>query len=477
MSELTWDEIAVALLDRPATGGSPRRAPVGRTPSRCGASSSPASCCSTARSRAVRSRNLALDPRLVLHLEDGDAPLIVHARAAHRRARPPSTPVPSLPTRRSTPAPPTCSTCRGPPACPRCCCTSSSRCGRSPGTSTPSRAPTAAGAPPRLDDRRGSARPVVQRGVARAASGPGDAGQLDHPHHSVAVPGRRARAARASGRRRRRARPSARRPPARPRGSPPPTRRPGHRAPAGAPRRPSRPRRPAAPAAPPRPGRAGGPGCVPGPRPGGAAPTIVRDRSGPTPARCHSHDGICAQTAGSGTTYRPGGCPPARAGRGLAEPPDQRPPRVARLAAGDLLLEHRRDEGLPDQLAARDAPARVPPPGVARPRGCSGSNSSEVVSPAPSRSGNDVEQPRRPRHPTPGSGPTRRPRRRRGAGCRGRPASVPCARPRSPDPSGTSGRRPHAATGRASRGGRPGDLDSRPARRSRVGRERGPNRP
>ena len=30
---------------------------------------------------AVRSRNLALDPRLVLHLEDGDAPLIVHGRA------------------------------------------------------------------------------------------------------------------------------------------------------------------------------------------------------------------------------------------------------------------------------------------------------------------------------------------------------------------------------------------------------------
>lgn len=39
----------------------------------------------------VRSRNLAADPRLVLHLEDGEAPLIVHGRAevdglAHRSA-------------------------------------------------------------------------------------------------------------------------------------------------------------------------------------------------------------------------------------------------------------------------------------------------------------------------------------------------------------------------------------------------------
>jgi hypothetical protein len=31
--------------------------------------------------RAVRSRNLGSDPRLVLHLEDADAPLIVHGRA------------------------------------------------------------------------------------------------------------------------------------------------------------------------------------------------------------------------------------------------------------------------------------------------------------------------------------------------------------------------------------------------------------
>ena len=31
--------------------------------------------------QSVRSRNLSADPRIVLHLEDGDAPLILHATA------------------------------------------------------------------------------------------------------------------------------------------------------------------------------------------------------------------------------------------------------------------------------------------------------------------------------------------------------------------------------------------------------------
>lgn len=38
--------------------------------------------CFYGQASAVRSRNLAADPRLVLHLEDGESPLIVHGTAA-----------------------------------------------------------------------------------------------------------------------------------------------------------------------------------------------------------------------------------------------------------------------------------------------------------------------------------------------------------------------------------------------------------
>ncbi len=80
MNELTWDEIAECFsaarnwwVATAGTGG-PHAVPVwGVVVS--------GQLLFYSEENAVRSRNLALDPRLVLHLEDGDAPVILHARA------------------------------------------------------------------------------------------------------------------------------------------------------------------------------------------------------------------------------------------------------------------------------------------------------------------------------------------------------------------------------------------------------------
>lgn len=80
MTELAWDEIADRFSEArnwwvaTAGAGGPHAVPVwgvalGGVLHFYGEAS------------AVRTRNLAADPRLVLHLEDGDAPLIVHGRA------------------------------------------------------------------------------------------------------------------------------------------------------------------------------------------------------------------------------------------------------------------------------------------------------------------------------------------------------------------------------------------------------------
>lgn len=81
MSELTWDEITSRFSTArnwwvaTAGSGGPHAVPVwGVVVS--------GELLFYGEERAVRSRNLALDPRLVVHLEDGDAPLILHARAA-----------------------------------------------------------------------------------------------------------------------------------------------------------------------------------------------------------------------------------------------------------------------------------------------------------------------------------------------------------------------------------------------------------
>ena len=85
MSDLTWDEIAERFSAArnwwvaTAGAGGPHAVPVwGVVVS--------GELLFYGEDSAVRSRNLALDPRLVLHLEDGDAPLIVHARAVRQGA-------------------------------------------------------------------------------------------------------------------------------------------------------------------------------------------------------------------------------------------------------------------------------------------------------------------------------------------------------------------------------------------------------
>jgi Pyridoxamine 5'-phosphate oxidase len=81
MTELTWDEIAgrfdAARNWWVATsgGGGPHAVPVWGVVV-------DSVLLFYGEASAVRTRNLAADPRLVAHLEDGDAPLIVHGTAA-----------------------------------------------------------------------------------------------------------------------------------------------------------------------------------------------------------------------------------------------------------------------------------------------------------------------------------------------------------------------------------------------------------
>lgn len=82
MSDLTWDEIASRFSAArnwwvtTAGSGGPHAVPVWGVVVAGELSF-------YGEAGAVRSRNLALDPRLVLHLEDGDAPLIVHGTATN----------------------------------------------------------------------------------------------------------------------------------------------------------------------------------------------------------------------------------------------------------------------------------------------------------------------------------------------------------------------------------------------------------